>query len=291
MQSVSADMSNAVTSPPAKVTPQAEGASAPASVSHVLDLVQRANAIAKEKHGTPDWVPQKIRDAMKGWTDLNMAAAKRNALGDLLGYPREFQKEISLFLDKVLADADDIARWESLELSPDLQEFIQPQLEEKKNDLQWLEDRLAKLEGADEQQSEKIEEFPKQDKKVFTGSEQDSIIKEIEEFSRTLHKSVDLDVDHIMERAKTGKVHRGVYDDALTKNYRQLKKSIASRVTQVEEHIKKLQTPERYDVGWSTKNEVQKAGLLRKWRKDMQRNAEQAFIEIYIWKERFGNEH
>ena len=236
-----------------------------------------------------DQVPQAVRDGLKAVTDLNLAAAKRSALGDLLGYPRELQKTISSFLDKVIADAEDIERWEGM--PPEVKQFFQPQLEEKKNDLQWLEDRLAKPEETGEQRNGRTAQTPEQDERAFTENEQDAIIKEIAEFSMTLHESVKLDDDHIIERAKVGEVHGGVYSDALTKNCRQLKKSIASRIAQVAEHTKKLQTPELYDVGWDTKSEVQKEGLVRKWKKDLQRNAEQAVIEIYVWKERFESEH
>ena len=74
----------------------------------------------------------------------NAIWAKRNALGDLLGYPREVQKNISLFLDKVLADAEDIERWEGM--PPEVKQFFQPQLEEKESGLQWLEDSLRQQE-------------------------------------------------------------------------------------------------------------------------------------------------
>ncbi len=39
---------------------------------------------------------------------------------------------------------------------------------------------------------------------------------------------------------------------------------------------------------WDEKDDRQKQGLLKKWEKDLLRNAEQAEIEIEVWKERFG---
>ena len=69
-----------------------------------------------------------------------------------------------------------------------------------------------------------------------------------------------------------------------------LEKSIRSRIIQVEEHADKIRHPERYDIGWAEKTERQRAGLLKKWEKDLRRNAEQAGIEIEVWKERFGND-
>ena len=84
---------------------------------------------------------------------------------------------------------------------------------------------------------------------------------------------------------RMGKVR---YEDG----YRQknLEESIAAHTAQVEEHARKVQNPDKYDVGWSEKDDRQKQGLLKKWGKDLLRNAEQAEIEIEVWKERFGNE-
>ena len=69
-----------------------------------------------------------------------------------------------------------------------------------------------------------------------------------------------------------------------------LEKSISSHTAQVMEHADKIAHPENYDIGWGEKDERQREGLLKKWEKDLKRNAEQAEIEIEVWKERFGNE-
>ena len=69
-----------------------------------------------------------------------------------------------------------------------------------------------------------------------------------------------------------------------------LEKSIVSHTAQVEEHGRKLSCPARYDSGWSEKTDRQREGLLHKWEKDLTRNAEQAQIELEVWKERFGND-
>ena len=57
------------------------------------------------------------------------------------------------------------------------------------------------------------------------------------------------------------------------------------------EHSEKIKYPDKYDSGWNEKDARQKEGLLRKWEKDLKRNAEQAEIEIEVWKEIYGNEH
>lgn len=56
---------------------------------------------------------------------------------------------------------------------------------------------------------------------------------------------------------------------------------------QVDEHFNKLNNSEKYDADWNNKNEKQKQGLLKKWQKDMIRNAEQAEIEMRVFDERF----
>lgn len=90
-------------------------------------------------------------------------------------------------------------------------------------------------------------------------------------------------------KAKDGGRHRGVYWDAMHKSKAQLQRSIISHTEQVERHADKIAHPEQYDIGWADKTQVQREGLLKKWRKDMERNSQQANVEIYTWEERFGN--
>lgn len=81
--------------------------------------------------------------------------------------------------------------------------------------------------------------------------------------------------------------HGGVYMDAIGKNKKQLQRSIISRVAQVERHAEKIAHPELYIRDWESKDPRYQAGLIKKWEKDMKRNAEQAEIELAVWKERF----
>ena len=111
-----------------------------------------------------------------------------------------------------------------------------------------------------------------------------------ERYNNTIQSFVNIDAIDAFETAKNGGRHKGVYNDAIKKKQSALEKSIASHVAQVEEHADKLAHPEKYDTGWADKDERQREGLLRKWKKDLQRNAEQAEVEIGVWKERFGNE-
>ena len=105
-----------------------------------------------------------------------------------------------------------------------------------------------------------------------------------------INKHVKTDWNRVYAEATEGKRHQGVYKDAVKKNERTLRKSIFSRIAQVELHSEKMANPGAFDSMWQEKEECQKKGLLRKWEKDMIRNAEQASVEIRVWKEHFDNE-
>lgn len=112
----------------------------------------------------------------------------------------------------------------------------------------------------------------------------------VERYNTTIQSIVSIDAITVLETAKSGGRHKGIYNDSIKKKQSTLEKSIASHVAQVEEHSDKISSPEKYDSGWTGKDERKREGLLKKWKKDLQRNAEQAEIEIEVWKERFGNE-
>lgn len=112
----------------------------------------------------------------------------------------------------------------------------------------------------------------------------------VERYNNFIQNLANVNTAEVFEAAKNGGRHKGVYNDAIKKKQSTLEKSIASHAAQVEEHADKLAHPEKYDTGWADKDERQREGLLRKWRKDLLRNAQQAEIEIEVWKEQFGNE-
>lgn len=114
--------------------------------------------------------------------------------------------------------------------------------------------------------------------------------KTISQYNNTIQRHVSIDRSVAYNEAKNGGRHKGVYADAMKKSKTRLEKSIASHTAQVEEHAAKIADPAAFDTGWSDKDQRAKDGLLRKWGKDMQRNAEQAEIEISVWEERFGND-
>lgn len=112
----------------------------------------------------------------------------------------------------------------------------------------------------------------------------------ISQCNSTIQQFATVDASSLAEKARNGERHKGVYNDAINKSQSALEKSIVSHTAQVETHARKIQNPAEYDVGWQDKDARQREGLLRKWQKDLQRNAEQAAVEIEAWKERFGNE-
>ncbi len=99
-----------------------------------------------------------------------------------------------------------------------------------------------------------------------------------------------VDLAKVYQDAKDGTRHAGVYRDAANKSKPRLIKSIRSHEEQVKLHADKIAHPEKYDANWASKTDKEKEGLLRKWRKDVQRNAEQAAVEKETYKERFGEE-
>ena len=107
---------------------------------------------------------------------------------------------------------------------------------------------------------------------------------------KAIDESVTLDAHALYEAAKSGKRHGGIYKDAVKKSRIRLEKSIFSHASQVKEHADKINNPVGYDAGWEQKDDRQKEGLVHKWEKDLKRNAEQAAIEMEIWKERFDND-
>ena len=115
-------------------------------------------------------------------------------------------------------------------------------------------------------------------------------LEAVSKYNNIIQSYVSVDAEKVYLAAKSGERNKGVYTDAIKKRQRNLEKSIASHTAQVEEHAQKIQYPEKYDSGWGAKDDRQKQGLLKKWGKDLLRNAEQAEIEIEVWKERFGNE-
>lgn len=107
-------------------------------------------------------------------------------------------------------------------------------------------------------------------------------VSAISGYNDTIKKHISVDSKAVFDASKSGERHKGVYADAMRNKQRTLEKSISSYTAKVMEHADKIAHPEKYDVGWGEKDERQRQGLLKKWEKAPQRNAEQAGIEIEV---------
>lgn len=107
-----------------------------------------------------------------------------------------------------------------------------------------------------------------------------------------IQELVSIDRQNVLQAAKEGQAHRhgGVHRDAVKKSKKELQKSIVSRTEQVRLHADKIAHPEKYVESWNEMSPEAQTGLIRKWQKDMRRNAEQTEIELGVYEERFGNE-
>jgi len=110
------------------------------------------------------------------------------------------------------------------------------------------------------------------------------------EYQSAVGRYVKVDRSSVVKAAKEGKRHghAGVFLDAQNKSKKELQKSIISHVTQVEIHDDKIKHPEKYVLDWDKKDPRYQQGLLKKWEKDMRRNAEQAEIELAVFDARYG---
>lgn len=158
-------------------------------------------------------------------------------------------------------------------------------------ELQTLKDR-AKYFGLD-----KTKDFSDFQNKYLNATEKSVVEKVAKKAAKVFevadilaYNDIEIDVHKVFAKAKEGERHFGTYRDAIKKTKNQLLKSIASHNEEVVEHAEKIAHPQEYDIGWADKSQQQKAGLIRKWKKDMQRNAEQAAIESAVFKERFGKD-
>lgn len=108
----------------------------------------------------------------------------------------------------------------------------------------------------------------------------------VEKSMKSVYNNVSVDAQEVLAKAQNGTRHAGIYKDAINKTEKSLRSSIVSHAEEVDLHADKIANPQKYDAGWSSKTQQQKDGLIRKWRKDMQRNAEQAAIEAEVYKRR-----
>jgi len=114
-----------------------------------------------------------------------------------------------------------------------------------------------------------------------------SILKQYDDFIKSQNNGI-INAEKVIQEAKNGGRHSGKYKDASNWTNGQLQKAINSYEKQVKLHEDKINNPAKYVADWETLDERKKQGLLKKWRKDANRNAELKVIMEHILKERGG---
>lgn len=130
----------------------------------------------------------------------------------------------------------------------------------------------------DPEESDKIERRKK------VGESKDRPIKQLKNKAA---EYASMDREEVYKAAKEGKRHKGTYVDAMNKPKKRLEKTINSHVRQIEIHNEKISNPTNYDQHWNDRPQRERDGLIKKWKKEINRNAEQAEIGIKVWEERF----
>ena len=106
-------------------------------------------------------------------------------------------------------------------------------------------------------------------------------------YNNIINEFAKINSQTIYQEAVAGKKHKGPYEQAMTRKKNRLEKSIHNHTEQVLEHMLKIENPLSGANNWSALMIEEKKGCIVKWIKDMVRNAEQALIEIEIWRNRY----
>lgn len=112
----------------------------------------------------------------------------------------------------------------------------------------------------------------------------DELLSRVEKY--TGFKAKDL-----LNAAKSGGIHEGVYKQSLEKPKKSLEDSIKSHIRRTEEHIWKILHPETGMKRGDPNDPVERARVISKWITDRDRNAQEATIEIEVWRELYGKEN
>lgn len=84
--------------------------------------------------------------------------------------------------------------------------------------------------------------------------------------------------DAYEEAQRPGGRHHGFLDNLPKQGDRQIRKTITSQLKQAERHESKIAAPQRYVPDWNRLDEMYRAGLLEKWRKEAEDRRQQAEI-------------
>lgn len=94
----------------------------------------------------------------------------------------------------------------------------------------------------------------------------------------------------LLEIAKSGGANNGTYRQALEKTKPQLERSINSHIKAVRDHIEKLNNPTENMHRDDPNDPVARRREINDWLNHRRRNAEQAAIEIEIWRDNYGQD-
>ena len=92
--------------------------------------------------------------------------------------------------------------------------------------------------------------------------------------------------DKLVEEAKNGGRNDGEYNTSSKYSDKSLKKAIRSTKKVIEDHYWKIEHPDKADADWNKKDWRGKAGLIRKWQREIMNAEERNAIHEAIMKER-----
>ena len=99
--------------------------------------------------------------------------------------------------------------------------------------------------------------------------------------------SLDGELDKVSYKtASEGGRNYGLYKRLGEQTDNQLLRSIRSYKASVVEHQRKIDSPADYLENWESRSEAYKAGIVKKWEKDIQRNKEQLEVAVGVSDER-----
>lgn len=101
-------------------------------------------------------------------------------------------------------------------------------------------------------------------------------------------KYITSDVNTLVENAINGERHGSLYSQSISKPRPQLEKSIRKHIREAEEHEWKIQHPERWMKKQNPNDPIQRKIAIHDWELHRQKNAEEAVIEIEVWRRLYG---
>lgn len=109
-----------------------------------------------------------------------------------------------------------------------------------------------------------------------------------DELISRVYKYITSDLDELIENAISGKRHASLYTQSVNKPRPQLEKAIRKHIREAEEHEWKIQHPERWMKKQDPNDPIQRKIAVHDWEKHRQKNAEEAALEIEVWRRLYG---